>query len=135
MWFAPFIKIKKNVLVLPSGLEIKYPNLRQIGDEWVYDTYKKVYEAETTKLYGGKMIENICQALAGELCKEAIERALIAGLHPVGAVHDEILCIDADPDCATGKLKQCMEYSPPWMPSLRLKAEVGAGPNWNEAKS
>ena len=113
---------------------IQYPNLRQVGDEWVYDTYKKVYEAETTKLYGGKMIENICQALAGELCKEAIERALAAGLHPVGQVHDEILCVDRDPDFAVKKLKECMEHPPTWMPTLRLKSEVSYGKDWNSAK-
>ena len=28
IWFAPFIKVRKNALVLPSGLAIKYPNLR-----------------------------------------------------------------------------------------------------------
>lgn len=134
IWFAPFIKVKKDTLILPSGLTIKYPNLRQIEGEWVYDVYHKVYEAEPTKLYGGKMIENICQALAGELCKEAIERAQIAGLHPVGAVHDEILCIDQDPDYAVECLKKCMEYAPKWMPTLRLRAEVGYGGNWNEAK-
>jgi DNA polymerase I-like protein with 3'-5' exonuclease and polymerase domains len=134
VWFAPFIKVRKNALILPSGLEIKYPNLRQVGDDWVYDVYRKVYEAEPTNLYGGKIIENICQALAGELCKEAIKMAVMAGLHPVGQVHDEILCVDIDPDFAVEKLKECMEKSPTWMPTLKLKAEVKTGRNWNEAK-
>jgi hypothetical protein len=134
VWFAPFIKVRKGCLVLPSGLEIKYPNLRQVGDEWVYDTYKKVYEAEATKLYGGKIIENICQGLAGELTKLAIERSEAVGLHPVGQVHDEILCVDLDPDFAVYKLKQCMEQPPAWMPTLRLKSEVAYGKTWNAAK-
>jgi hypothetical protein len=135
VWFAPFIKVRKDKLVLPSGLEIRYPNLRQEGDEWVYDVYHKVYVAEPTKLYGGKIIENICQALAGELCKEAIERAIAAGLHPVGQVHDEILCVDADPQFAVEELRKCMERSPKWLPTLRLKAEVGHGRNWHESKA
>ena len=136
MWFAPFIKVKKNALVLPSGLEIKYPNLRQVGDEWVYDTYKKVYEAEQTKLYGGKMIENICQALAGELTKEAIERAEYNGITCVGQVHDEILAINVTEHATltSGLLKRFMEQAPKWMPTLRLKAEVSYGDNWNSAK-
>lgn len=143
IWFAPFIKVKQNALVLPSGLEIKYPNLRKIftpdnrgrqREEWVYDVYHKVYEAEPTKLYGGKLIENICQALAGELCKEAIERALAAGLHPVGQVHDEIICVEQDAAVAVEKLQQCMERSPKWMPTLRLKSEAGHGHTWNGAK-
>jgi len=134
LWFAPFIKVRKNALILPSGLQIQYPNLRQIGDKWVYDVYHKIYVAEPTKLYGGKIIENICQALAGELCKEAIERASTAGLHPVGQVHDEILCVDMDPIFAVEELKKCMEQAPLWLPTIRLKAKVSYGRNWNEAK-
>src|SRR6266853_6600453 len=142
MWFAPFIKVKKNALLLPSGLEIKYPNLRQIDDEWVYDVYHKVYEAEPTKLYGGKIIENICQALAGELCKAAIERAEQCDLTVVGQVHDEILCVAPENDMELFRtveecrdlLRACMERSPRWLPTLRLKAEVGSGENWNDAK-
>lgn len=136
IWFASFIKVRRGCLILPSGLMIQYPNLRQVGDEWVYDVYKKVYEAETKTLYGGKIVENICQALAGELCKEAIERAEIAGLRCVGQVHDEIIAVathkDAQTACET--LKNCMEHPPKWMPTLRLKAEVSYGQNWNESK-
>lgn len=136
IWFAPFIKVRRNALILPSGLEIKYPNLRLENDEWVYDVYHKVYVAEPTKLYGGKIIENICQALAGELCKEAITQAEAGGLRCVGQVHDEILavCDERYDSEAAGLLKSCMERSPKWMPTLRLKAEVGYGTNWNDAK-
>lgn len=140
LWFAPFIKVRQNTLVLPSGLTIQYPNLRQIGDEWVYDVYHKVYVAEPTKLYGGKMIENICQALAGELCKEAIERAEADGLRCVGQVHDEIIVVtrgstsDHDVQMEAYSLKKHMEKPPKWMPTIRLKAEVGIGDNWGNAK-
>lgn len=135
IWFAPFIKVKKNTLILPSGLTIKYPNLRQDAEgDWVYDVFHKVYEAEPTNLYGGKVIENICQALAGELCKTAIERAEIAGLQCVGQVHDEILAVSASKG-ASATLKIAMEQAPSWMPTLRLKAEVGMGRNWNESKT
>jgi DNA polymerase len=134
LWFAPFIKVKRNMLVLPSGLTIQYPNLRLENDEWVYDVYHKVYVAEPTKLYGGKMIENICQALAGELCKLAIDRAEAMGIQCVGQVHDEILAVSMDGPTGVSRLKYAMEQAPSWMPELRLKAEVGYGGNWNDAK-
>lgn len=134
LYFAPFIKVRKGALVLPSGLAIQYPNLRRIGDEWVYDKFKKKYESETVKLYGGKMVENICQGLAGELCKEAITRAEIAGLECVGAVHDEIIAVSKEGDKAAAALETAMEQSPRWFPELRLRAEVHFGKNWNEAK-
>jgi hypothetical protein len=142
IWFAPFIKVRKNSLVLPSGLAIQYPNLRSVTvqgrrgpqTEWIYDKYTKVYEAEPVKLYGGKIIENICQALAGELCKEAIARAEAAGLRCVGQVHDEILAVSEVPDVSVDFLQDCMERSPKWMPFLKLKAEVHSGKNWNDCK-
>ncbi len=147
LYFAPFLKVQKGAIILPSGLALRYPNLRSIivqgrrgpQTEWVYDVYKKKYESEPTKLYGGKLVENICQALAGELCKEAIARAEGQKLEVVGQVHDEILAISDNegflgPEIQTRILKACMEKSPAWMPELRLKAEVGYGENWNQAK-
>lgn len=140
--FAPFLKVRKNAIILPSGLVIQYPNLRTIvvqgrrgsRTEWVYDKYKKKYETEPVKLYGGKMVENICQALAGELTKEAIERAEVAGLECVGQVHDEIIAISKENDIAVAILETAMEKPPKWFPELRLKAEVHSGRNWNDAK-
>ncbi len=137
--FAQFIGVVKEALVLPSGLNISYPGLRVAGYKfkrpaWVYDCYETKYKKETTGIYGGKIIENICQALAGEITKTAIERATILGLRCVGQVHDEILAVSQDPEQGVGILQACMEKAMPWWPMLRLKAEVHHGPNWLEAK-
>lgn len=146
VWFAPFIKVRKSVLVLPSGLAIQYPNLRfgwyldkkanKQREGWHYDAFFKANEPEPVGIYGGMIIENICQALAGELCKEAIERAETMGLECVGQIHDEIMAI-----CPKGKeqetmqtLQKAMEQVPSWLPTLKLKAEVGYGEDWNSAK-
>lgn len=137
--FAPFLQVAHNAIILPSGLQIKYPNLRfqKETEEWVYDKYVRKYDASTTKLYGGKIIENICQALAGEICKIAIDRAEEAGLQVVGQVHDEIIVVEkhSSADKATSTLQACMEKPIKWWSDLRLGAEVHAGPNWQEAKA
>lgn len=134
LFFAPFLKVQKNAIMLPSGLRLQYPNLRWTGDGYVYDVFKKKYESEPVSLYGGKLVENICQALAGELCKEAILRAEYAGLQCVGQIHDEVIGIATHPSAQT-ILKTAMEKAPAWWPELRLKSEVGYGNNWAEAKS
>ena len=151
IWFAPFIKVRRNALVLPSGLEIKYPNLRfgwyfdkksnEQREGWHYDAYFTTYEPDAVGIYGGMVIENICQALAGELCKEAIERAEGSGLRCVGQIHDEIIAVvrqdtlkNEAEKSAAALLKGCMEKSPVWMPSLKLTAEVGTGRDWKNAK-
>lgn len=136
--FAPFLKTGHDCIVLPSGLKIQYPNLRwrEETQEWVYDVYKRKYDSEAVKIYGGKIIENICQALAGEICKLAIERAEDAGLQAVGQVHDEIIIVakDGTEGLATKTLEESMVATIPWWPELRMGAEVHTGRNWQEAK-
>jgi hypothetical protein len=144
VWFAPFIKVRQNSLVLPSGLRIQYPNLqygeffdrrlKEVVEGWHYTVFFKTYESEETGLYGGKIIENICQALAGELCKEAIERAESMGIRCVGQIHDEILALSMDGPTGVSRLKYAMEQAPKWMPTLKLLSEVKYGDNWNACK-
>jgi len=139
--FAPFMSFSGNTLVLPSGLKIQYPNLRQVdGDkghkEWVYDVYKKK-DSEPVKLYGGKLIENICQALAGEITKIAIERSIEKGLQVVGQVHDEIIVVSdtTKKEVDRQALYEAMAAPIPWWPDLKLAAEIGTGDNWSNAKA
>ncbi len=143
LFFAPFIKVQKEAIILPSGLRIQYPNLRYEDREWVYDDVKEIALAERMqrppnlpRLYGGKLIENICQALAGELCKEGIARAEADSLRCVGQVHDEVIGLIEDRFPKTGAyiLQKAMEVPPRWMPTIKLKAEVGYGSNWLNAK-
>lgn len=130
------IKVKKNALVLPSGLELKFPNLRREEDEWIYDKFKsQVTKTDKVKLYGGKLTENICQALAGEICKESISRLIKAGCSPSGQVHDELLLVTSDRnDSERLALTEAMTARLPWWPELVLDAEIGSGQNWMEAK-
>jgi DNA polymerase len=141
--FAPFLKIGKESLTLPSGLRLLYPGLRitsrkfrgnEFSNEWAYDHFIKRYASEESKIYGGKLVENICQALAGEICKTAIKRAVDAGVNCVGQCHDEILAISSDHVKDRATMSRCMEQPIPWMPTLKLKAEVGYGKTWAEAK-
>ncbi len=126
----------KDAVLLPSGLMIRYPNLRQVREgrhtEWVYDVYNK-RNLEQRKLYGGKLLENISQALAGELCKEAM---LQMGDNVTGLVHDEIhvLCKKGLELQTAQKLKRVMSISPKWLPEIKLDAEVGWGKTWGTAK-
>jgi DNA polymerase bacteriophage-type len=143
--FAPYVKIGREALILPSGLRILYPNLRIVskkfigGDwryQWGYDHYIKRYTSEVATIYGGKIIENLCQALAGEITKIAIERCEKSGVTVKGQVHDELLCVcEHKREQSTCELvSKAMEAPIPWLPTLKLKAEVGYGANWAEAK-
>lgn len=133
------VDIAPQAIILPSGLKMRYPNLRQMRlkgpnerPEWVYDVWNK-RNLEQRKLYGGKVLENISQGLAGELCKDAM---LQMGDGVTGLVHDEIhvVCRKGLGLVTAQKLKRVMSVAPAWMPEIKLDAEVGVGPNWGEAK-
>lgn len=122
---------------LPSGLIIRFPNLRQeLGDrgtmEWIYDVWVKGH-LEKRKLYGGKVLENIAQGLAGELCKDAM---IELGDSVVGQVHDElhVLCKKGLGLIVAAKLKRIMSVAPRWMPSMVVDAKVKFGQNWGACK-
>jgi len=133
-------KLGNQYIELPSGLKMRYPNLRQewvkrdkrTTLQWVYDVWKNG-RLEKAALYGGKLLENMCQALAGILCVEAM---LKFGNRVSGLVHDEIHVIAKKGLGLVTKmaLKRAMTVSPLWFPELKLKAEVGVGSNWLGAK-
>lgn len=136
MRFAPFLRMENGAIVLPSGLRLQYPGLAYDGDEWTYTVYKKGATPEITNLYGGKLLENISQALAGELCKVAIERYRQAGQWGAGQVHDEVIGVARIEDAAASALllQRAMSMPPAWWPEIRLKAEVGVDSSWAKAK-
>ena len=121
-WF-PF-QIGHECFVLPSGLRVQYPELRKDGRQWVY--------GKDSGIYGGKLFENLCQALAGELCKEAASEF---GDAVTGLVHDEIHLVvpEKEAEAAKARLEAVMSLSPAWLPNMKMKGEVGYGRNWLEA--
>jgi hypothetical protein len=137
----PAVKFAGPKFILPSGLEVRYTGLTVrpggfSGAEWVYKGFRdKSQTPQVINVYGGKMMENLCQALAGEICKEAIER--IKGDYPtVGMVHDEIIQVaPADKaEAAVANMEKKMVVAPKWWPDINLQCEVGRGQNWLEAK-
>ena len=140
-----FLGVEHEALVLPSGLKIRYHNLRYTWKhmfnrwkkEWVYDRYKsKATQLDKTKIYGGMVTENLCQGLAGDICKLAIQRLIEYGFAPSGQVHDELLvvCDEKDVEAAQECMVRAMTDAIPWWPELPLQVEIAAGRNWLECK-
>lgn len=133
------VRLMRGEILLPSGLTIKYPNLRLKGygrfgkPEWVYDVWGKKETKEESRIYGGKILENISQALAGELAK-LVNHQFLDSL--VGVCHDEVILSvpEAEGDAYKQRLERAMSTPPSWMPKLRLACEVGVGKNWRDAK-
>ena len=120
----------EEAIQLPSGLFMFYKNLKaeetQTGLEFTYKT-----RMGRTKIYGGKVIENVCQGIAR--CIMAYQMIRIAKRYRILlTVHDSVLCCvdDSEVDEAAAFVKECMEWTPEWAKSLPVRGDVEVGKNY-----
>jgi DNA polymerase bacteriophage-type len=85
---------------------------------------KKAVWVPNTKTYGGKLTENIVQAISRDLLVNAMLLADSKGLEIFGVFHDEI-AVEADEkqEKVLDTLRECMVEIPDWAPGLLLGAE------------
>jgi len=124
----------REALGLPNGLSIRYPNLRTEGYELVYDT-KRGASVTATKIYGGKVIENLCQALARIIIGEQMLK-IASRYKVVMTVHDAVCCVvpEAEAEEAKEFVMQCMREAPAWAKGLPLNCEAGIGASYGGCK-
>ena len=137
MMWGPMV-VLKHALRLPNGNHLRYLDLhRELVDgrwEWRFNR-----AGTSQKIYGAKLIENICQALSFIHIMETakrVKRITNGRFMPVHQVHDELIYIvDEDEADWCGQLvSQEMSVSPIWMPEIPLAAEAHVGPNYGAAK-
>ena len=130
----------KRGILLPNGLYLKYPNLRKRKDpdsdsdktEYVYDT-KKGKTTVPNRIYGGKVVENVCQALARIVIGE--QMLMIARKYKVVmTVHDAVACIAPEDEAERAKeyVELCMRLRPRWAAELPLNCEAGYGKSYGD---
>lgn len=123
----PGFTMRAGAIDLPSGRSLFYENVTRWNDEWVY--------ANNKKLYGGKLTENIIQALARDVMCDAM-LAINARYPVVMHTHDElVMLIDKrDLDEASTFVRRVMTTPPTWAPSLPLDVDIGHGHRYGDAK-
>ena len=127
----------KRGIRLPNGLYLKYPNLRKaVNDEgkteYVYDT-KRGKAMIATRIYGPKVIENVCQALARIII--GWQMLLIAKKYrPIMTVHDAIGTVVPKNEVERAKdyVEMCMRLRPDWCLDLPLNCESGHGVTYGD---
>lgn len=114
---------------LPSGRKLFYPKPYLAINKFermalhYYGVGQNTRKWEAMSTYGGKMTENIVQAIARDCLAETLRRIDAAGLQTVFHVHDEAV-IDAPMDATVEEICAMMAKPIPWAPGLILK---GAG--------
>ena len=139
----------KDGIRLPNNLLIQYPALRNTSDgfEYISDartfrklTQKRVLTGEQvkvdwTRIYGGKVTENIVQALARIVVAEQMA-SIGQSYHVAFQVHDEVIIVvpDDEKDEAQQLVEKRMSTPPRWALDLPVACESGVGYNYGEAK-
>lgn len=114
---------------LPSGRKLFYPKPflqeNRFGKMAIhyYTVGQQTRKWEVDSTYGGKMTENIVQAIARDCLAETLRRISHLGLQVVFHVHDEVI-IDAPMDVTVDQICSLMAEPISWAPGLILK---GAG--------
>lgn len=123
---------RESSIRLPSGLLMRYDDLKfdqtEKGVEFHYKTRKG-----RTRIYGGKVIENVCQAIAR--CIIAEQMLKIGKRYKVVlTVHDAIaVCVpDAEVVPATQYVEECMRWVPEWAKGLPVNCESGSGKSYGD---
>ena len=101
-------------------------------DELVYDT-KRGKAVIPNRIYGGKVVENVCQALARIIIGE--QMLMVAKKYKiVMTVHDAVACIVPKAEVETAKeyVEMCMKMRPKWALDLPLGCETGYGKTYGE---
>lgn len=119
-------------ILLPSGRKLYYPSPEIGVNRWGNPSVSYMGQNQTTKrwerveTYGGKLVENIVQAIARDCLAIAIENLEAQGLHVVFHIHDEVV-IDtpawADEDTMLYTVTKIMTKPIPWAQMLPLNAD------------
>ena len=118
------VETERNRIRLPNGMSLYYENLQRSEQGFEFQSNRKqVYT------YGGKITENIVQALSRIVVTDALIRLAYhrKDLNVCLTVHDEIVCVG--PAEAADELMQdiidIMCIPPSWAEDLPLAAEGG----------
>ncbi len=122
-------------IVLPNGLLIRYDELGEAENEKGGVEYSYKTRMGRTRIYGGKVVENVTQALARLIIGEQMLQ-ISKKYRVVLTVHDSIVCCvpDQEAEACKSYIEQCMRWTPAWAEGLPVDCEAGIGKNYGETE-
>ena len=124
----------KKAIMLPSGLFMRYDELAgEQGERGVEYTYK--VRRGRNRIYGGKVIENVCQAVAcciiGEQMLKIAKRYRV-----VLTVHDSVVCCVPEEEVVEAQeyIESCMRWTPHWAAGMPVNCESGIGKSYGDCE-
>lgn len=122
----------KERIVLPSGLALKYNGLKQVVEN---NKAQYVYGERNKRLYGGKLVENIVQAVARCVMTDGMLR-IQKRYRCVLTVHDEVVVLvpQSEAEEAQPWVFAQMVADPWYMKGIPLNAEADTAVRYGDAK-
>jgi DNA polymerase len=115
-YYQPKVELKKNL----------YGFRRQLSYMGILSPSKKFGRIKT---WGGKLAENVVQAVARDLLMEAVSRLEMTESKPVLTVHDEIICERPEGQGSFEEFLKTMAMVPDWAKGFPIKVE-----GWSEKR-
>jgi len=125
------LEVGNKYVILPNTMKIEYDDLRSSpSDGWMYSTLRE----KNVKLYGGKLVENVVQALARIIVGEQMLK-IAKKYRPVLTVHDAVSIIVPEQESteAMAYVQECMRWVPKWAEGLPVDCEIGCGPTYADS--
>lgn len=126
-----------SAIELPSGLLMRYDELQctpvEVENERPEYTYKT--RKGRTRIYGGKLIENVCQAIARCIIAEQMLK-ISKRYKVVLTVHDSVACcvLEEQEVEARAYMEECMRWLPVWAKGLPIDCESGTGKAYGDCE-
>lgn len=138
-----FMRGKDLFCELPSGRALCYPGavIRFEPNKWMKEREPKLYhwginsytkKWELASTYGGKLTENVVQAVARDLLAAALVRIRDAGFEIVLHVHDEILAEAPKGTRELAEFEELMSRAPAWAGDCPVRVEGWKGPRYRK---
>lgn len=128
--------VNDNQVLLPNDMFLNYPNIRHVYSA-KYSGWSYEYGGQPRTLWGGKLVENIIQALARIIIMDhMLEVRKTLGLRPALQAHDELVYIVPTDRLNEYNLEllRIMKTVPAWAEGLPVDAETGFGKTYGDAK-
>lgn len=120
-------------ITLPSKRKLYYAHPSLTTNEWnkpsilYYGTNQTTKQWTQLETYGGKLVENVVQAIARDCLALAIENLEAAGFPVVFHVHDEVVIDIPQEKADLDEVVRLMTMPIPWAPDLPLNADGWVG--------
>lgn len=141
-------------IILPNGMVLRYHGLHATDRQFTYIQDRRMFDRAMkarlggdtsavgsdlipgqTRIYGGKVTENVVQALARIVVSGQMLAIRDAGYHVAFQVHDENVCVvpEDKAEQAQKDIVELMSTPPAWAPDLPVACEAGMADTYGDA--